>query len=35
MSLFDTVCAFRRKWTAVPIQSGQQSERSDAQVILS
>jgi hypothetical protein len=28
-------CVFRRKWTAVPIQSGQQSERSDAQVILS
>ena len=27
-------CPFRRKWTVVPIESGQQSERSDALVIL-
>ena len=27
-------CPLRRKWTVVPIESGQQSERSDALVIL-
>lgn len=28
-------CPFRRKWTVVPSESGQQSERSDALVTLS
>jgi hypothetical protein len=27
-------CVFRRKWTGVPIECGQPSERSDARVIL-